>query len=67
MMEQDKFDHYEVHCTPADKTNCENGRLIDLTYIKDLDKHWLEPRLYGQDEGQQAALLPLPRHARLSF
>ena len=42
MMEQDKFNHYEVHCTSADKANCENGRLIDLTYIKDLDKHWLE-------------------------
>src|SRR5215470_10919711 len=45
MMEQDKFNHYEVHCTPADKTNCDNGRLIDLTYIKDLDKHWLEVSL----------------------
>jgi arylsulfatase len=45
MMEQDKFNHYEVHCTSADKANCENGRLIDLTYIKDLDKHWLEVSL----------------------
>src|SRR5215475_5091248 len=45
MMEEDKFDHYEVHCTPADKVHCENGRLIDLTYIKDLDKHWLEVSL----------------------
>jgi len=45
MMEQDKFNHTEVHCTAADKTNCENGREIDLTYIKDLDKHWLEVSL----------------------
>src|SRR5215510_12023002 len=45
MMEEDKFDHYEVHCTPADKEHCENGRLIDLTYIKDLDKHWLDVSL----------------------
>jgi arylsulfatase A-like enzyme len=45
MMEQDDFNHYEVHCTPADKTKCENGRLIDLTYIKDLDQHWLDVSL----------------------
>jgi arylsulfatase A-like enzyme len=45
MMEQDKFNHSEVHCTSADKANCEDGRLIDLTYIKDLDKHWLEVSL----------------------
>src|SRR5262249_11881693 len=37
MMEQDKFNHTEVHCTSANKNDCENGRLIDLTYIKDLD------------------------------
>jgi arylsulfatase A-like enzyme len=42
MMEKDHFNHNEVHCTPADKTNCQDGRLIDLTYIKDLDKHWLD-------------------------
>jgi arylsulfatase len=42
MMEQDKFNHTEVHCTPANTNDCENGRLIDLTYIKDLDKHWLD-------------------------
>jgi len=45
MMEEDHFAHTEVHCTPADKTNCKDGRLIDLTYIKDLDKHWLEVSL----------------------
>ena len=50
MMEQDKFHHNEVHCTPADKTNCENGRLIDLTYIKDLDKHWLEVSVAFMDK-----------------
>jgi arylsulfatase A-like enzyme len=42
MMEQSNFNHYEVHCTPSDKNSCENGRLIDLTYIKHLDKHWMD-------------------------
>ncbi len=45
MMEEDDFNHYEVHCTPADKKKCENGKLIDLDYIKDLDKHWLDVSL----------------------
>ena len=45
MMEEDNFNHYEVHCTPADKTKCQNGKLIDLDYIKDLDKHWMEVSL----------------------
>jgi len=35
MMEQDKFNHYEVHCTPANTNDCENGKLIELTYIKE--------------------------------
>ena len=42
MLEQDAFNHYEVHCTPGDKTKCENGKLIELNYTKELDKHWLE-------------------------
>lgn len=42
MMEDDVFSHYEVHCTPSDKKQCVNGKLIDLDYIKDLDKHWLD-------------------------
>ncbi len=50
MMEKDNFDHYEVHCTPADKTTCENGKLIDLDYIKDLDKHWMETSLAFLDK-----------------
>ncbi len=50
MLEEDKFNHYEVHCTLADKAKCENGRLIDLTYIKDLDKHWLEVSLAFLDK-----------------
>ena len=45
MMEEDNFNHYEVHCTPADKKQCENGKLIDLDYIKDLDKHWMNVSL----------------------
>jgi arylsulfatase len=50
MMEKDHFTHQEVHCSPADKTNCQDGRLIDLTYIKDLDKHWLEVSLAFLDK-----------------
>jgi arylsulfatase len=42
MMLADKFNHTEVHCTTADHTKCESGREIDLTYIKDLDKHWMD-------------------------
>jgi arylsulfatase len=50
MMEKDKFNHTEVHCTSADKTNCQDGRLIDLTYIKDLDRHWLDVSLAFLDK-----------------
>ena len=50
MMEQDHFSHNEVHCTSVNKTNCEDGRLIDLTYIKDLDKHWLDTSLTFLDK-----------------
>ncbi len=50
MMEQDHFSHNEVHCTAAHKANCEDGRLIDLTYIKDLDKHWLDTSLAFLDK-----------------
>ena len=42
MLEQDAFNHYEVHCTSGDKTKCENGKLIELNDIKELDKHWPE-------------------------
>jgi arylsulfatase A-like enzyme len=45
MVEDDDFSHYEVHCTPGDKTKCENGKLIELNYIKELDKHWLDTSL----------------------
>ena len=50
MMENDPFSHNEVYCTPADKTNCRKGKLIDLTYIKDLDQHWLEVSLNFLDK-----------------
>ena len=50
MMEQDHFSHNEVHCTPANKSNCEDGRLIDLAYTKDLDKHWLDTSLAFLDK-----------------
>ena len=41
MLVKDQFDHNDVHCSPKDKTKCDAVRLIDLTYIKDLDKEWL--------------------------
>jgi arylsulfatase len=50
MMEKDKFNHDEVHCTSQNKTNCDSIRLIDLTYIKDLDKHWLDVSLAFLDK-----------------
>lgn len=50
MLEQDEFNHYEVHCTPADTEKCENGKLIELDYIKDLDKHWMEVSLAFLDK-----------------
>jgi len=50
MMEKDKFNHDEVHCSPADKKNCASIRLIDLTYIKDLDTHWLNVSLAFLDK-----------------
>ena len=45
MLEQDDFNHYEVHCTAGDKEKCENAKLIELNYIKELDKHWMETSL----------------------
>src|SRR5262245_758018 len=50
MLDEDKFNHTEVHCTPANKEACQNGREIDLTYIKDLDKHWMEVSLAFLDK-----------------
>ncbi len=45
MMEKDKFNHDEVHCTAADRKDCQSLRLIDLASIKDLDTHWLDVSL----------------------
>jgi arylsulfatase len=42
MMEKDPFNHTEVHCSPKDKAKCDSGKVIDLAYIKDLDKHWMD-------------------------
>jgi arylsulfatase A-like enzyme len=41
MLEKEEFNHNDVHCTPKDTTKCDNVRLIDLTYIKDLDQEWM--------------------------
>jgi hypothetical protein len=45
MMQEEEFNHHEVHCMPADKENCKNLKLIDLDYTKDLDTHWLQVSL----------------------
>ena len=50
MLEKDDFNHYEVHCTPGDKKKCENGKLIELNYIKELDQHWLDTSLAFLDK-----------------
>jgi arylsulfatase len=50
MLQEDKFNHTEVHCTAGNTDACENGREIDLTYIKDLDKHWLDVSLAFLDK-----------------
>lgn len=50
MMVNGRFNHTEVHCTPADKTDCQSGRVIDLTYIKELDQHWMETSLAFLDK-----------------
>ena len=50
MVENDDFSHYEVHCTPGDKEKCENGKLIELNYIKELDRHWLDTSLAFLDK-----------------
>jgi arylsulfatase len=42
MLEEEAFNHYEVHCTSKDKEKCENVKLIDLDYIKQLDKRWMD-------------------------
>lgn len=41
MMEEDAFNHNDVHCSTADKTKCTDVKRIDLDYIKDLDKVWM--------------------------
>lgn len=45
MMEKEAFSHDEVHCTPRDKKGCDSLRLIDLTYVKELDQHWMDVSL----------------------
>jgi arylsulfatase len=50
MMEEDHFDHHEVHCSSADKEKCEDLKLIDLDYTKELDKHWLQVSLNFLDK-----------------
>lgn len=42
MLQESEFNHNDVHCTAQDKTKCRDVRLIDLDYIKDLDKAWMD-------------------------
>ena len=41
MIESQPFSHSEVQCSASDKTKCEDLRLIDLDYIKELDQEWM--------------------------
>ncbi len=50
MLQEEKFNHYEVHCTPDDKEKCKNGKLIDLAYIKELDERWMNVSLAFLDK-----------------
>ncbi|WP_199252675.1 sulfatase-like hydrolase/transferase [Chachezhania sediminis] len=54
MMEEDGFNHYEVTCSATDKDKCDNGKLIDLDYIKDLDQHWKDVSLDFLDKQKDA-------------
>jgi len=36
------FDKNDVHCAPNDTEKCEDLKLIDLDYIKDLDQEWMK-------------------------
>lgn len=40
MMQEKDFSHYDVDCSPSDKDQCKNVKLIDLDYIKELDEVW---------------------------
>ncbi len=42
MIEEDPFNHDEVHCSTANTKKCDSLKVIDLDYIKDLDTHWLD-------------------------
>jgi arylsulfatase len=41
-MEKLGFSKSDVHCTPKDAEKCEDVKLIDLDYIKDLDQAWMK-------------------------
>jgi arylsulfatase A-like enzyme len=42
MMEKLGFNKNDVHCTPQNPDKCEDVKLIDLDYIKDLDQEWMK-------------------------
>lgn len=41
MMEEDPFNHDEVHCTTANTEKCDSTSLIDIAYLKELDGRWM--------------------------
>ncbi|MCP4380123.1 MAG: sulfatase-like hydrolase/transferase, partial [Hyphomicrobiales bacterium] len=45
MLQKEAFNHHDVHCTPANTEQCEDLKLIDLDYIKDLDEAWTQVSL----------------------
>ena len=42
MMEQLQFNKSDVHCTPQNPDKCDDVKLIDLDYIKNLDQAWMK-------------------------
>jgi arylsulfatase len=40
-MEKQEFSKADVHCTPQNPEKCDDVKLIDLDYIKNLDQAWM--------------------------
>jgi arylsulfatase len=40
LMEEMPFNHFQVHCTPSNRERCDDVRLIELNFVKELDTVW---------------------------
>ena len=41
LVQAQQFSKSDVHCTPQNPDKCDDVKLIDLSYIKDLDQEWM--------------------------